>query len=750
MNSVPFCESADVQAADSEPMPSYAPISLEIPAERTEGAEPARDLANPAIDRVIPVLYSEEARRLRTPLSRLLPDLKRLGDTQLPVDRLSTRAGNLLRRHAISTWRELIARSPSDLYGYPQAGKKSVIEFLDLCVEYVTAKRGLVDEPGDRTDDASFDLGATSINESPDPYPLHFRDEDPLYEMFRTRLPIVAAWAVRETSMTKFAQVWRFGDEAPIPESLRQLFAEIGSVDLADLADNELVQTRIQNANVAFRAEFNEVQLTVLDQRLLTKSHTLDEIGRALGVTRERIRQIEGKVRAKTGMLAASPTGWPLKWRAETLASELGDFAPINSEHTRRILDRVTEQTPASEQITELLLYLGGPYLSREGWYVREGFTLPVARDMWSDLGAPGILESARVSGWLATKGMHSRFVDNWLTDFGRVRRDAGMVLDWSGTVVDKCEILLRLRGTPLDAESLVELIGEGNSARSVRQRLFADPRLMRVNRNDWALRDWELEEYTGIADEIKQRINEWGGSAPLSRLIDELVRQFDVNRGSVRLYAEAPMFEIHDGIVTLREDGATFRGDTDLSRCRSIFDLGAGRYTFLIAVDAGVLRGSGRGIPAAFADVLGVRPGSPVEFVSDAGTRLTITWPPTAALGPSMGSTRLLAMEVGAEAGDAIRLEFDTEIGVLSVFRVQYPELQTLSQQEQVASLTGILAADIRSALAVAIHADSSSVERALRARGDDRVADLLPVEVLPSDLEDALADLAKIIGDD
>jgi hypothetical protein len=64
---------------------------------------------------------------------------------------------------------------------------------------------------------------------------------------------------------------------------------------------------------------------------------------------------------------------------------------------------------------------------------------------------------------------------------------------------------------------------------------------LWRVSRAQWALRKWEREEYTGISDEIAQRITEAGGLARLADVVDDLTSQFGVAAASVRVYAEAP-----------------------------------------------------------------------------------------------------------------------------------------------------------------------------------------------------------------
>jgi hypothetical protein len=87
---------------------------------------------------------------------------------------------------------------------------------------------------------------------------------------------------------------------------------------------------------------------------------------------------------------------------------------------------------------------------------------------------------------------------------------------------------------------------------------------VVRVSRREWGLVEWGLEEYSGIAEEIAQRIGREGGRALLTDVVAEVAR-FGVRESSVRMYAEAPMFVIEgDWIRTKRA------GPTDLPQRRS------------------------------------------------------------------------------------------------------------------------------------------------------------------------------------
>jgi hypothetical protein len=318
----------------------------------------------------------------------------------------------------------------------------------------------------------------------------------------------------------------------------------------------------------------------------------------------------------------------------------------------------------------------------------------------------------------------------------------------WSNNIVAKCIAMLALRGEPTDTDTLVELVGEGHNVKGVRGRLFEDPRVMRVNRTEWGLRSWGFEEYTGITDEIAQRIEEGGGRARLDSIISEVVRQFGVKEGSVRIYAEAPMFVLEDGWIRLRRQDEPFKPQGKLSACRGVFRAADAVLSLLMDVDGEVLRGSGRPLPGPVAAALGVLPERPRAF-RQGEIELSVTWPRTAALGASLGSTRALAAAVGAAEGDRLRLDFYMDVGQVRGERVPRDPGE-IAGAELLRLLTGIEPGhDPLAQVAAAIGVAPGEARRALISRGDTAVADLLPAPEVDSRLRAALSDLAGILDE-
>ena len=169
---------------------------------------------------------------------------------------------------------------------------------------------------------------------------------------------------------------------------------------------------------------------------------------------------------------------------------------------------------------------------------------------------------------------------------------------------------------------------------------------------------------------------------------------------------------------------------------------------SLLISVDVQLLRGSGRSLNGPVAVVLGVVPGQPRSF-SHADGVLNVTWPMTSAMGPSLGSVRVMATRVEAMVGDRIRLDFDIEDGKVSAERVPR-ELDSYEKAEAIRLLTGISTDldGVLDAIARAIDTSPTNARYTLQKRGDVDLVSLLPEPKVDPQLESTLSDLARIIS--
>lgn len=611
----------------------------------------------------------------------LLPSL-RDWTARIPSHLLKTRTRNLLDGNDIATWADLACYSVAGLGRLRGAGAQTLLDLARLAVAAAGNRESAYGSAGDAPD--------ARHGES---LPLHRETVDPAVARITDGLRILAAWAVRERSLDEFEGLMQPAAGLHVPEPVGSLWDTLAGERLEDVADRALVNADVVELSTALLDRFVGPQRVILERRLLSPTPaTLAQVGQQVGLTRERVRQLQTRLVVRlTGSLAKRQF-LPLIWRGADLRGVLRSFAPVDAPESVQALGRAcrSQSGQSASHLSLLLLYLAGPFNVRDGWYVRRGAEFPAGRTLESMTGTARTIPIEALDEWLQENGINPVFREDWLRHVGRFRVFGDRLAAWSGSVVDKCVTLLAMRGSPCTVEALLAEVGEGHSTRGVRNRFFEDPRLMRVNKNDWALRDWELEEYTGIAEAIAQRITQCGGSVRITDLADELVCLFGVSAASVRVYVEAPMFVVEGGFVRLRPDDEAFETLSGLSRARGCFRLGQDRVSYLVTVDKDVMRGSGRQCPEQLAAALGVRPGVPRTFLSRQGT-VAVTWPETSGLGPSLGSVRALADAACAAEGDFLRVEFNLAESRVAAHLATSAMLDAASDGEALRILSGL-----------------------------------------------------------
>ena len=563
-------------------------------------------------------------------------------------------------------------------------------------------------------------------------------------------LRTVAAWGIKERSAERLGEVIELSaDPDLLPPDLKVLWDEFEQLELTDLADASLLELTLDDLVDRLFARMDDRQRTIYRRRVVDGA-TLATVGEELGVSRERIRQLQAKAELQIATALRSERLRPLHWRAAALRTSLGIAAPAAHNATLLAVNRALRGASAEseEVLRPLILRLAGPYEERSGWLVLENAEDPAPNDIRALADEFGLVAVADAHDWLAAHDVRAEFHDAWLDDFGAFRRDGDHLMAWLGNVVDKCVAVLKARAEPMSADDLVELVGEGHNVNGVRGRFFDDERLIRVNRTEWALREWGIEEYTGITDEIAQRIEEAGGSVAVSVVVHEIVSQFGVKESSVLAYAAAPMFVLEGDHVRLRRNDEPFEVNSNLEPSPGAFHPSLGHVSLLIPVDAELLRGSGRPMSAPVATAIGVSPGAPRSF-SYAEGALTVTWPVTSAVGPTLGSARVIATRAGVREGDRVRLDFDCEQGLVRAERVTN-DMDPFDSMEAIRLLTGITveSGSELTSVAQAVGVSPADVRRVLVARGDSELAGLLPMASPDPGLQSTLLDLARTIS--
>ena len=464
---------------------------------------------------------------------------------------------------------------------------------------------------------------------------------------------------------------------------------------------------------------------------------TLQDLGAYFGVTRERVRQLENRVRRKLAIFMKREAAGPVRWRAETIRQSIGVAAPLaNVEYLLSTLN-------GQADYRGIVLGLAGPYDLFNRWLVLKSAlssdpTLKI-RDLADEV---GFIDPQLAARELKRWGLDMSFHEEWLVQDGKIRKLNGRLVRWDGSIGDKLVIALVDVGRPTTIEALLEYVQEDRAKTSAANALSIDPRVVRVSRTEWALASWGLSEYSGIAMSIRQFLKSQGQPISIEDVVTRLCKDSGMKESSIRAYCQAPMFILEDGAVRPRRNDEPYEYDkVSLHHAKSVFALGPQRVSLRFEVDSELLRGSGRFLTLAAGSILGVALNQLLTFNSRDGVPVTVTFPEASLVGPLIGSVRALAEASRAKLGDQLTLTLDRSD--MSVIAVATDLAQHESGWPLVSRLTGINADEGMDGLAAALQCKKGEVRALLSKRGDEVVKDALPKHPVSSELDRALASL-------
>lgn len=366
---------------------------------------------------------------------------------------------------------------------------------------------------------------------------------------------------------------------------------------------------------------------------------TLDQLGRELQVTRERVRQIESKARG--AMLGFISEGGALAAVAESARTLIGTIRP---------LDELLELVPAlgrdvetvSQPAWRVLDRLDDAYEIEDGWCVvptmtaAETITQTLLQERADQYGV------LRLDEFDLIQSSHperlSEISASWVTHCGYIV-DGDFVLTRTQSVGDYGAAVLSMEGSPLSSQEIVDRFVFDRSPRSLGNALGSDDRFERVDRDRWALKEWGMDAYAGIRSVIREVVARGGGRAKLTDVVEYITARYSVTGSSVTAYAGAAPFATKDGIVRLAtgEQGARRAPE----RTRRLFRR-PGAWAYRIRISTDHLRGSGSVAPQAIATILDLNSGETRQLDSPLGLQ-AVAW---TGLQPSFGTIRRFLME--------------------------------------------------------------------------------------------------------
>ena len=395
----------------------------------------------------------------------------------------------------------------------------------------------------------------------------------------------------------------------------------------------------------------------IVEHRLVsnppTARMTLAEVGALLGLTRERIRQLQIRLERQ-------------------LARALGPETPLVGAVLREELDPIVDAR-AFEEHVDAVLGTGGAglamryfrtalvsemgYTRRHGAYIdgqAEAAIVEIknrARELADDA---GLVEQSALLASFPEQDWRRR---HW----SPLQRLVGLhELHGSLAVRDsakaRAKAALKSINRPATRKEVARICGLGASR--VAGAFSNIPSVVRADRDRWGLRDWVDDEYDGIVGEIIQRIEEDGGVTTTERLLSELPAKFNVSPVSVRAYMQTPRFQIRDGSVSLASP-ASIRLRDLADVIHGYDDGGAPFWTFLVE-DRYFEGFSVVSVPPEFAKALGCEPDSgvdvPLENLPDCRA-LSLHWRLSSLTGASLGRVAEPLTLLGLQTGDRARV---------------------------------------------------------------------------------------------
>lgn len=539
---------------------------------------------------------------------------------------------------------------------------------------------------------------------------------------------LVAAWAVHRGVTTGLEDALRSARQPGTPPSVVAAADRLETIDLEAIAlsPDERSFDHHRAANDLL-ASFEGRDAVVLERVLavgLRPVPTLEEIGERFGVTRERVRQLQGPVERKLTHLLRTPDFDVLLGHADVLSAEVGVACPVG--HLPE------ELKPGASLADELFAYLAGPFRLADGWLIRRDlgagpreFALRVFDTV---VDGDGIVAADALFDALSSFGVSPRWHALLMDSVDRIALLDGHYVRWGGHV-ERLTSMLAVAGRPMTNDELAAQARSIEPEINVRgmQNRLVDDGFRRVGIGRYALSAWDSEDFRGIVAEMETVLAH--GPAVISDLAVDLEERFGASKVSVTMYATMhPRFVAADGRVRLRRDDEPYEVTSTLEESARCYQID-GAWAWRVPVDHDLLRGSGRAIPEAFAAHLGASPTNPVDLMAGEH-EVKIRWTQTS----QVGSLRRRAEELGLVEGDWMFMRHSSTSGV-SFLPLPGWKLQTTTPDERVRLLVGGYEDDQRDlamCLADALGIPGSSVDlaecrRVLQERGEADVLNVL-----------------------
>lgn len=453
----------------------------------------------------------------------------------------------------------------------------------------------------------------------------------------------IAAWAVANGHRVSVLEAVKLAAESKAADVPKAELRWLASIPADEVASAERIETYDPVAAVErLLGGFDERRLAIVDRIVNVdgSAATLEQIGNAHNVTRERIRQLEAKVKERLASAGLEPAYRSIAAEADRIRGHLGALAPL-SRLASVAAGSLDDRTP------RLFLYLAGPYGLDGDWIVLDsiGDRRSLLLTAFEEVRDGGLAPLPALIDRLMESGVEEDVAQLLVDEEPRLRIIDEQVLDWRGSLAEKAELVLTLKGQPMTLGELAEVV-EPNSERSMTSQIQVSDKFVRVGLRRYALSAWDMDRFDGIVPAMAERLA--NGPRPTEALATELANEYGVSPNSIKILAGThPGFLSQGGSVSLRPALQPYRPKTNLEETRHCYVID-GFWSWRVPVDHDVLRGAGRALPEAFAVHLGAAPLSKGSVDSPVGS-IALGWGQF----PHIGSLRAAARSLDAEQGD-------------------------------------------------------------------------------------------------
>lgn len=539
-----------------------------------------------------------------------------------------------------------------------------------------------------------------------------------------------------------------------IPSSFLEMMGRVGLEDLGPDYATIIGRMRDIDPVAAFRMFFagrSERDRDILRDRLTVEPETLEALAVRHDISRERVRQIVRDARKEFEAALVSHT--LIIERTALARSSIGSVVDMRQlrRTLRAAVPMVVHLALEVDEVFFFLLFPEGSfarYGEKSPWFVDED-----TRRRVTDVRARALTDGVATEA-LLEEVPALRAVDElpaFLAAIGLQELD-GEVVQRNLSMSERTVRLLRRTGAPINFDDIVEVLESGDRARSLRNALLADGRIVRVDKDTFALAEWELAAYSTVRDLMRQEIEASGGEASVADIKQRLTAQFDIKASSIDTYANSPEFvRVTPGVIRLRADDEPM-GDVErpLHSLRGCVRTGR-RWALRVEVTASLLKGFSVLLPTGMARHFGVARGESVTLSTDLSGDISIV---RRGLQDNIGRLRWVAEELGLVEGDVLFVRLpERGGGRISFSGLARSDLERANIRRRAGLLLG-QDADLTvnlasSALDMPRGSRPGDIADRLRSRGEDELAALVGEALGEGTVTDVDAsDIARMLG--